>query len=272
MAKCIILKFIAFRWRHFKVNIYCAHHYPVTQHGHIHSPRSLHPDTSPEKPDRDSKRNSIKCPRSPMNIGTDSQKPSRWKRLTHQTSLLWRSTETSGSTCKGPMVQQSKGLGPAKLEVSLVLRWIKIHAAENRWRYTYLQTPEWEVRKELRPWGRRFRRRNCDDVGCHILRRKLVHIQGNLNAARYRDEVLTPHMLPAMNLRRDVFQHNNARQHNARATVDFLANQNVTVLPWPFKSLDLKPIEHLWMTWIDACAIVNQRLQQAFEQEWGSIP
>jgi hypothetical protein len=79
-------------------------------------------------------------------------------------------------------------------------------------------------------------------------------------------------MLPAMNLRRDVFQHNNARQHNARATVDFLANQNVTVLPWPFKSLDLKPIEHLWMTWIDACAIVNQRLQQVFEQEWGSIP
>jgi hypothetical protein len=48
-----------------------------------------------------------------------------------------------------------------------------------------------------------------------------------------------------MNLRREVFQHDNARLHTARATVDFLANQNVTVLPWPFKSLDVNPIEHM---------------------------
>ena len=30
-------------------------------------------------------------------------------------------------------------------------------------------------------------------------------------------------MLPAMNPRREVFQHDNARPHTARATVDFLA-------------------------------------------------
>jgi len=60
---------------------------------------------------------------------------------------------------------------------------------------------------------------------------QLVHIPGNLNAARYRDEVLTPHMLPSMNLRRDFIQHNNARPHTARATVDFLTNQNVRLLP-----------------------------------------
>jgi hypothetical protein len=41
---------------------------------------------------------------------------------------------------------------------------------------------------------------------------QLVHIHGNLSAARYRDEVLTPHMLPAMNLRMDVFP---ARQRSA---------------------------------------------------------
>ena len=34
-----------------------------------------------------------------------------------------------------------------------------------------------------------------------------------------------------MNLRREVFQHNNVRPHTVRATVDFLANQNVRVLP-----------------------------------------
>ena len=60
---------------------------------------------------------------------------------------------------------------------------------------------------------------------------QLVYIPGYLNAARYRDEVLTPHMLPAMNPRREVFQYDNARPHLARATVDVLANQNVRVLP-----------------------------------------
>ena len=40
---------------------------------HISIPRSLHPGTAPEKPDRDRKRNSIKCPRSPTNIGTESE-------------------------------------------------------------------------------------------------------------------------------------------------------------------------------------------------------
>jgi hypothetical protein len=55
---------------------------------------------------------------------------------------LAHSTETSASTCKDPMVQQSKGLRPSKLEANLVQRWINIHAAEKRWPYTCLQTPE----------------------------------------------------------------------------------------------------------------------------------
>jgi len=40
-------------------------------------------------------------------------------------------------------------------------------------------------------------------------------------------------MLPAMNLRMEVYQHDNVRPHTVRATVDFLANQNVRVLPGP---------------------------------------
>jgi hypothetical protein len=60
---------------------------------------------------------------------------------------------------------------------------------------------------------------------------QMVHIPGNLSAARYSDEVLTPHMLPAMNLHLKVLQHDHTRPHTARVTVDFLANQNVGVLP-----------------------------------------
>ncbi|XP_048241937.1 uncharacterized protein LOC125374714 [Haliotis rufescens] len=43
-----------------------------------------------------------------------------------------------------------------------------------------------------------------------------------------------------------LYQHDNARPHTARIVVDFLANNNVNVLPWPACSPDLSLIEHLW--------------------------
>ena len=201
----------------FKVNICCAHHQPVTQHGHISSPRWLHPDTSLDQPDRDSKRNGINVP------GLRRISAQRVRNRLRENDLRARRPYFEAVLIRRHRIAKvwwccSKGLGHAKLEASLVQRWIKIHAAKMRWPYTCLQTPKWEVCKELRPWGRQFRWRKCDDVGCDILRLKtqLVHIHGNLNAARYRYEVLTQHMLPTMNPFREVFQHNNARPHTAR--------------------------------------------------------
>ena len=69
------------------------------------------------------------------------------------------------------------------------------------------------------------------DAISYAQKTQMVHIPGNLSAARYSDEVLTPHMLPAMNLHLKVLQHDHTRPHTARVTVDFLANQNVGVLP-----------------------------------------
>ena len=75
-----------------------------------------------------------------------------------------------------------------------------------------------------------------------------------------------------------VFQHDNARPHTARATVGFLANHNVTVLPWPSKSPDLNPIENLWDQ-LDKRVRMRQpapqtllQLQQALQEEWQRIP
>ena len=81
-----------------------------------------------------------------------------------------------------------------------------------------------------------------------------------------------------MNLHRKVFQHENARSHTTRATVDFSANQNVAVLPLPFKSPDLNPIEHLWGDFDrrvrsrQPAPQTLQDLQQALEQNLGRIP
>ena len=45
----------------------------------------------------------------------------------------------------------------------------------------------------------------------------LVHVPGNLTAVRYRDEILQPHLMHAIDQQRELFQQENARPHTARS-------------------------------------------------------
>ena len=75
----------------------------------------------------------------------------------------------------------------------------------------------------------------------------LVIINGNLNAQRYRDEILSPMVIPYVNANPNaIFQQDNAHPHTVRLTIQYLQVNNVDVFEWPSKSPDLSPTEQVW--------------------------
>lgn len=120
--------------------------------------------------------------------------------------------------------------------------------------------------------------------GCvsHDCKLELQTVAGNLTGPRYQQEILdrvvVPHFDDHPLLTRPVYMDDNARPHRSRAVIDFLRRSAITTLPWPARSPDMNPIEHVW-------DILGRRvrervppvqnlaqLEQALHEEWRRLP
>ena len=106
----------------------------------------------------------------------------------------------------------------------------------------------------------------------------MVFIDGSLTALKYRDNVLVPHVIPAIRQSALTFQQDNARLHVAHICTDLLTENDIYVMDWPPYSPDVSPIEHLWDELdrhVRRRRNVPQTLGQmrrALQEEWNNIP
>ncbi|GFW97052.1 transposable element Tc1 transposase [Trichonephila clavipes] len=85
-----------------------------------------------------------------------------------------------------------------------------------------------------------------------------VTIPNILSADLYVNLVIQPIVLPFMNsIQGGVFLLDNARPHTAVVTQRAL--QSVGMLPWPVRSPDLSPIEHIWASVDDNSSIIHSQ-------------
>ena len=110
-------------------------------------------------------------------------------------------------------------------------------------------------------WQVRRRWRHGLGATNYNIRSRLLVILGNLTARRYVDEILWPELV--LLVRRQwipmFFQQDNDCPHTARLTQGFLRQECINILPWPSRSLNLNPIEHLW-DWVGpSCSWTSTR-------------
>ena len=72
-------------------------------------------------------------------------------------------------------------------------------------------------------------------MGANDRKTDIVHVPGNVTAVMYREEILQSHLMHVIDRQRELFQQDNARPHTARVAMDDLEQNNINVLPWPFK-------------------------------------
>ncbi|GFW37601.1 transposable element Tc1 transposase [Trichonephila clavipes] len=104
-------------------------------------------------------------------------------------------------------------------------------------------------------------------------RSTLIVMRGTLTGQRYFDDILRPHVGPFLNgLPGAIFQQDNTRPYTARVAKDFLLH--FQTLPWPARSPDLSPVEHVLdklKRQMPSCHSVHD-LELTVEDLWAHLP
>ncbi|GFV84009.1 RNA-directed DNA polymerase from mobile element jockey [Trichonephila clavipes] len=101
----------------------------------------------------------------------------------------------------------------------------------------------------------------------------LIVMRGTLTGQRYVDDILRPHVGPFLNgLPGAIFQQDNAHPYTARVAPDFL--HHFKTIPWPARSPNLSPVEHVWdqlKQQMLSCHSVHD-LELAVQDLWAHLP
>ncbi|GFT40968.1 transposable element Tcb1 transposase [Trichonephila clavipes] len=101
----------------------------------------------------------------------------------------------------------------------------------------------------------------------------LIVMHGTLTGQRYVSDILRPHVGPFLNgLPGAIFMQDNARPHAARVAQDFL--RHFQTHPWPARSPDFSPVEHVWdqlKRQMPSCHSVHD-LELAAQHLWAHLP
>ncbi|GFX28501.1 transposable element Tc1 transposase [Trichonephila clavipes] len=104
-------------------------------------------------------------------------------------------------------------------------------------------------------------------------RSTLIVMHGTLTGQRYVDDILRPNVGPFLNgLPGAIFQQDTARPHTARVAQYF--RRHFQTLPWPARSPDLSPVEHVGdqLKWqMPSCHSVHD-LELAVQDLWAHLP
>ncbi|GFY17916.1 transposable element Tcb1 transposase [Trichonephila clavipes] len=107
----------------------------------------------------------------------------------------------------------------------------------------------------------------------HDSRSTLIVMLGTLTGQRYVNDILLPHVGPFLNcLPGPIFQQDNARPHRERVAQDFL--RHIQTLPWPSRSPDFSPPEHVWdhlKRQMPSCHSVHD-FRLAVQDVWAHLP
>ncbi len=111
---------------------------------------------------------------------------------------------------------------------------------------------------------------------CHAWRTVSVIVNGNLSGIQYRDTIVLPVIVPFVAQNNLTLQQDNARAHTSRVAATALDEHGIPRMPWPARSPDLSPIEHLWDVIerdINDADVTNlQQLAHVIQHSWNSIP